>query len=444
MPTVREETRTITRLAAPVVVTQVGSMMFGVVDVVMLGHYSTESLTSGTMARVWTLGTVILIHGLLMGLDPIVSQAHGAGDRRRIGDALQKGIILAVLLSVPLALLWTLTGPILGALGISPGIAEPAHGYALARIPGIPAFLLFLVARSWLQGRGLMRPAMWVVLGANIFNVVANWALIFGHLGFPSLGVAGAGYATSATQICMLVGLVVFIRAFDLQRGAWSGWSRSGCRGLGEVLRPGIPIGIQFGVEIWAFQITTLMASRFGTEAVASHAIVLNLASISFMVPLGVSIAAATRVGNLIGAQRANDAQRAAHVALVLGGAVMTVFALLFIVGRDHLPALYNGDPTVLEISALLLPIAAAFQLFDGIQVVGTGILRGMGRTRPLAVIHFIGFYCIGLPVAWYLAFHLGHEVVGIWWGLCLGLGVVAVALVLWVVRRGPATMISS
>ena len=435
------ELRRLSQLAAPVVATQLGSMSLGVVDMLMLGQFSTDALSSSALARVWLMGTFIIFQGLLLGLDPHFSQAHGRSDGEHLSLTLQRGVVLSLLMSLPLALVWTLTGEFLSLWGTRPELAASGGEYADARLAGIPAALLFIVFRGWLQGRGLMRPAMWVVLAANLFNVLANWALIFGHLGLPSLGVQGAGYATALTQWMMLACLLLFILAFRLHRGAWSGLQPAALRGLWPVLKQGVPIGLHFGIEIWAFQAATLMANPFGTEAIAGHAIALNLASISFMVPLGISIAASTRVGNLIGAGEAEAAQTSAHVAMGLGTSVMLVFALLFLALRVELPALYNSEPAVVALAAGLLPVAAAFQLFDGLQVVAAGILRGMGRTRILPVLHLLSFYGLGLPVAWWLAYSKELGVIGIWWGLCLGLGVVSLTLLGWIIARGPATL---
>jgi MATE family multidrug resistance protein len=207
------------------------------------------------------------------------------------------------------------------------------------------------------------------------------------------------------------------------------------------VLKQGLPIGLHFGIEIWAFQAATLMANPFGTEAIAGHAIALNLASISFMVPLGISIAASTRVGNLIGAGQVGEAQTSANVSMGLGTAVMLFFAAVFLALRGELAALYNSDPKVIALAAGILPVAAAFQLFDGLQVVAAGILRGMGRTRILPILHLFSFYGLGLPFAWWLAYRQELGVIGIWWGLCLGLGVVSLTLLGWILVRGPASL---
>ena len=198
---------------------------------------------------------------------------------------------------------------------------------------------------------------------------------------------------------------------------------------------------MQYALESWAFQIATLFAGRLNEESLAAHTIMLNLASLSFMLPMGISLGAATHVGNLIGAGQLARAQRAAHVALGLGGLVMILSAAIFVGLRWVLPRVYTEDVAVIALAAAILPIGAASQLFDGVQVVGGGILRGMGNTVPAAVINLVGYYALALPLAAWLAFETSLGLGGIWWGLAAGLAVVSVALVAWVVRRGPASV---
>jgi len=227
---------------------------------------------------------------------------------------------------------------------------------------------------------------------------------------------------------------------FDLHAGAWVPWSRAALSAaeLRKILALGIPVGVQTSLEVWAFSGAALLAGRLGATALAAHSIVLNMAALSFMMPLGVSLAAATRVGNLLGARRPDDAQRAAWVAIGLGAGVMAVSALVFVAFRHWLPRLYTPDAEVIALSATILPIAAAFQLFDGAQVAGCGVLRGMGRTRPAALFNLISYWLLGLPLGAWLGLRAGLGLAGIWWGLCLGLAVVATLLVFFIRWRGP------
>lgn len=437
----RAEVRKLASLAIPVAATQVSTFLMGFVDTAMVGRVSVEALAAAAIANVWNFGTVMLAHGMVLGIDPIVAQAHGARDGRRCGLALQQGVVVGLVFSVPVALAWTFTDRALVALGQDPLLAAEAQVYSIAKIPGLPFFLMYTALRQYLQGRELVRPALWVILIANVLNAFFNWVLIFGHLGAPALGLLGAGIATSATRALSFGGLLAWMLAFRLHRGAWVAWSPAALDlgGLRRVVALGVPIALATATEMWAFQVVTLLAGTLGATLLAAHAATLNLAGLAFMMPLGISQGATTRVGNLLGAGSPHGAQHAARVALVMGAGVMTVSAFAFVVFRTWLPRIYSPDAEVIAAAAAIMPIAAAFQIFDGTQVVGCGILRGMGRTRPAAAANLVGYWLLGLP-AGYLALRSGWGLEGLWWGLCLGLAVVAALLVLWIRYRGPVT----
>jgi MATE family multidrug resistance protein len=435
------EIRPLVALGVPTALTQLGFMLLGFVDVMMVGRLGVAELGAVSLGAVWSWGTLILGMGLMWGLDPIIAQAHGARDHERVALTLQQGVVTALLASVPIALSWLATEPVLLLLGQRPELAAGAHRYVIVQIPSIPLFLVFLALRQYLQGRGVVMPALVVMVLANGVNALGNWALIFGHLGFPAMGVVGAGVATAVTRGFTLVALVALVLILRLHEGAWVPWSRRALdrRDLGRIVKMGVPVGVQYGLESWAFQITTLMAGRLDEVSLAAHAIVFNLAAVAFMLPLGISLGAATHVGNLIGAGQRARAQRAAYVALGLGALVMTLSATAFVALRWVLPGLSTTDAAVVAMAASILPIGGAFQLLDGVQAVGGGILRGMGTTVPAAVINLVGYYGLALPLGAWLAFEARLGLAGVWWGLAAGLVVVAGSLVVWVVRRGPA-----
>jgi MATE family multidrug resistance protein len=435
------ELRALSRLAIPAIATQVGSMAMGVVDTIMVGHYGVDSLAGVALGNSIISVSFLFGLGVVLGMDPIVSQAHGAGDGKRCGRALQWGILAGLLVSIPLALLWACTGPLLGLFGQEAHLAEIAHKYVWVQIPSLPFFYAFAAQRSYLQGRGIVRPTMWVMLAANLVNAAVNWLFIWGNLGMPELGSTGAGIASSAVRIFLVIGLTLWVRSRNLHQGAWTPWDRISFRwkdGIARIFHFGIPIALQMVLEVGAFAGSTLLAGRFGAISLNAHSIALNLASFSFMVPLGISIAASTRVGNLIGAGDRSGAQRSAWIALACGACVMTLFATSFVLLRHWLPGLYSTDPQVIALCATILPIAGAFQIFDGTQIAATGVLRGMGRTRAVAWFNFLAYWVLALPLAWYLTLHTDLGIRGIWWSLCFGLAVVAVLLVTWIARRGP------
>jgi MATE family multidrug resistance protein len=283
-----------------------------------------------------------------------------------------------------------------------------------------------------------MAPAMICAWVANGVNVVANWALIYGHLGFEARGVIGAGIATSFSRAFMLVALVAMTWAGRLHEDAWVAWSRRAfdVRGMRVLVRHGLAVSAQVGLEVWGFHAATFLAGMLGAPQLAAHIIVLQMAAMAFMVPLGISVAATTRVGNLTGAGDEPGARHAAWVALALGGGVMTFSATAFTLLRWQLPRLWAPEDAVLALAAGILPIAATFQVFDGTQAVGCGVLRGRGDTMAAAVFNAIGYYALALPLAWLLGFRFGLGLPGIWWGLVLGLMTVATLLVWRIARR--------
>jgi MATE family multidrug resistance protein len=431
------------RTALPIVLTQISMMSMGMVDLLMVGHVGIAALAAVALGNIWKIGTLIVAMGVVLGIDPAVSQAHGARDGRAMALALQRGVVIALLASVPVIAMWFFTERLLVACGQDREIAHVAHRWVLVQLPSVPFFLLFTAMRQFLQGRGIVKPALYVAIAANVLNAATNWVFIYGHLGVPALGAVGSGITTCMSTVFMALALFWLIRAAKLHEGAWMPWSRAAfdVRGLLDILHVGLPVGAHYGCEIWAFQIAALWAGLLGAEPLAANTIVLNMASLSFMMPLGIGLAASARVGNLIGAHRARDAQHAAWVALSIGAAVMGLWAIVFVVFRREIPLMYGASPAVVALCAGTFPIAAAFQLFDSTQVVGAGILRGMGRTRATAVFNLLGYYAIGLPLGWWLTFRRGLGLAGIWWGVAVGLAVVALGLLAWIVVRGPATV---
>ena len=441
MSPLRAEIRKMASLAIPVAATQLAGMMIGFVDTAMVGRVSVEALGAVAIANVWIYGTMEFAAGVVMGLVPIVAQAHGAGEGERAGRALQAALVLAWLLAIPVALLWLATESFLLFARQDPGLAALAHDYTLVQIPAIPFYLSYIALRQYLQSREQVRPALFVMIAANVVHAFFNWALIFGHLGSPALGAVGAGIATALTRTGSCIGLVLLIRAFALHEGAWVPWSRDSLdlRRLAQIGAFGVPIALQISLEIWAFSGAALIAGQLGAVPLAAHTITLNMAALAFMLPLGIAQGAATRVGNLIGARDPEAAQRAAWVSIGMGAAVMSFSGLSFVLFRHFLPRIYTPDAAVIAACAAILPIAGAFQIFDGTQAVGCGVLRGMGRTRPAMVFNLVSYWVLALPVGTWLALRRGWGLAGIWWGLACGLGMVAISLVLWIRARGPA-----
>jgi MATE family multidrug resistance protein len=276
-----------------------------------------------------------------------------------------------------------------------------------------------------------------LVYVANVLNGVIAWALTFGRWGAPRLGFDGAALAGSFTCVFELVGLLALIQWLGLARGAQRVWDRASfsVAGIIAVLRIGAPVGLQMWLEAFAFSFASFMVGWISVDAISAHQIAVNLASLSFMVPLGVSMGASARVGNLIGAGDAPTMRRAIGVALAIGVGVMSFSALAFVFLRAELPRLYTDDAAVIAAAAQILPLAGAFQLSDGAQVVAGGVLRGMGRPHAAALVNLVGYYGLGLPLGYAFAFRYELGLRGIWFGLIAGLLAVSGSLLIWVRR---------
>lgn len=427
---IRHEIVAAARLAAPVSAAHVGQMLMNFVDVMMLGRVSELDLAAGALGNSMMFAFTIFPMGVLFAMDPLVAQAWGAGDRERVARHVQRGLVLAAALSVPLtALLWS-TEWIMRLTHQTPEMIDPAAAYV--RWVGVSSLplLLFIALRQGLQARSLVKPALVAAVVGNLVNFLANYALIFGHFGFPALGVVGSAYSTSISRVVMLItlGLVAwrhlrqdFVRVSDVW--AW--------RGYKQILGLGLPVGWQTSLELWLFSAVALMMGHLGTRELAAHQIALNLAAMAFMVPLGVAGAAATRVGNAIGRNDQPGAKLSALVCLGLGAGVMTLSATGFYLAPEFLSRLYTNEAPVIALAVTLIPVAALFQVVDGLQVVGMGVLRGTADTRFPALIALFGYWGIGLPCAWFLAFHTSLGPRGTWLGLTAGLASVAVMLLL-------------
>jgi MATE family multidrug resistance protein len=424
------------RLAVPVVIVQVGMMAMGVVDTIMVGHVSAQALAAVALGNLYFFSLAVFAMGTLMVLDPVVAQAVGARDRPAIARAVQRGVIMAGLLTLPAALLLTVAAPVF-ALARQPAEVVPlAAAYALRSVPGTFPFLLFIVFRQSLQAMRRTVPIVIAIVVANLANAALNWVLIFGHLGFPAMGVVGSAWATSVSRALLVLVLWLAARRelapllFPLRREVWQ------LTPLGRMLRLGLPIGAQHLLEFGAFALVALMMGWLGTRQMAGHQIAINLAALTFMVPLGVGDAASVLVGQAVGRGDPGGTRGAARAALATGAAFMAATAALFLMFPGPLARLYSRDLDVIAIAAALIPIAGVFQVFDGLQAVAAGVLRGVGDTRGPMLINLLGYWVLGLPLSVCLGFVAGLGPVGLWWGLVLGLGVVAISLLIRVRNR--------
>lgn len=414
------EVRRLFALAWPVVLAQLGLMGMGVVDLLVVGQLGRDATAAVGIGNTLSFGTLILGFGAAHGLDPLVAQAFGANRPRLAGAEAARGLALVLLLGIPITVVHLLGDALLRMLGQPASVVPLAGDYLEVIAVGVMPGLAFQVVRQLLQGMGSMRPAMWVIALGNVVNLVADLALV------PRYGVAGAAWATSLVRLVMLVALVALgWKQLALARpdGPVLAW-----REIARVARTALPVSVQIGLEVWAFNVGYVIAGWLGATEQAAHTAAMNAASISFMFPLGVSAAAATRVGNLVGARA--DWRRAAWTSVALGAGAMVPFAALFLLAPRFVAGLYNPDLAVVALTADVLPIAALFQLFDGTQVVAFGVLRGLGDTRRPALFNVLGYWVLGLPLGAWLALGAGGGLRGVWIGLSVALFVVAGLLI--------------
>ncbi|HSB52897.1 MAG TPA: MATE family efflux transporter [Gemmatimonadales bacterium] len=431
--------RELLALALPVISVQLGMMAMGVVDTIMVGHLSPAALAAVALGNVYYFGASIFGMGALMALDPVVAQAVGANDPEGVARGVQRGMVLAVLLCIPTALVLLPAPAVLTWLRQPPEVAPLAGAYAQVSIPGTIGVFAFVVLRQSLQALGRMRPILVTIVVANLVNAVLNWLLIFGHGGFPAMGAVGSAWASTIARLFMAVLLPLL--AWPLLRQTVLPLRRAVLepRPLLRMLRLGAPIGAQHQLEYGVFGVVGLLMGSMGTVQVAGHQVALNLASITFMVPLGLSSAAAVVVGRAVGRNDAESAWESAQGALLVAVAFMGTTAICFLLLPQPLARIYTVAPEVLAVAGALIPLAGVFQVFDGIQVTSIGILRGLGDTRTPMIIGVLGFWLVGLPVSLLLAFRLNLGAPGLWWGLVLGLVFVAsllLARVRWKLRQ--------
>ncbi|WP_431281618.1 MATE family efflux transporter [Humitalea sp. 24SJ18S-53] len=450
----RQEARLILLLAWPLALTNLSQMALTVTDVLFLGHLSAEALAAATLGANLYWAVLAPAFGLAMAAAPLLAQARGRGVRLLRGrrGAVHAASIAAVAATLPAWVVLWHAEAVLRLIGQDAALAALAQDYVRALMWGLLPFALFIVLRGLLAAEERPRAALVVAAIGIVVNALLNWLLVFGALGVPAMGVVGAGVASSLANALMFGGLLWAVaadrrlrrlRLFLPLRGAGSA-----LLGVPQVLRLGLPIAGSMVLEIGVFSAAAFLVGGFGSAAVAAHAIAVQVCSFTFMIPMGIGQAATTRVGYATGAMRPAAAQWSGFVAIGLGAGFMAAMGVLLVVFPGALAGVFLGGddplaPSVVAIAVPLLLAAGAFQLADGVQVVATGALRGLGDTQVPMLLVGIGYWVIGLPGGWLLAHQGGMGPLGIWIGLAVGVGVVAsLMLSRWtrLARRGALT----
>lgn len=414
-------------LALPLIVTQLGMVLYGTTDILFVGRLGAQAIAAVGLASVTYFTFFIFGMGTLMGMESLTSKAFGAGKPDVCAQLLVHALALAFLLALPLFLLLGAVGPVYARIGVDPATLEKTMAYLrISRLALFPA-LAFVACRQFLQSMNITRPLLLAIFLGNAANAVLDYTLIFGHLGAPPLGVEGSALAT-LTANCVMLTVVAAAVLLELRaiRAAFHGWRWPL---LGEMAALGLPGGAQMLVEMLVFTLVTALIGRLGPQALAANQITLNIVSITFMIPMGLSHAASVRVGQALGRGKPQEAVTAGDTAVMLAMSFMGTMAMLIAAAPGMIMSLFTSDLEVRRLGVSLLYTAAVFQVFDGMQAVLTGALRGSGNTRSAMEANLIGHWALGLPAGCFLAFGLGFGATGLWSGLCLGIAATAMAL---------------
>jgi MATE family multidrug resistance protein len=427
----RRELSSMLRLALPVVVSELGWITMGIVDTIFVGPLGPAAIGAVGTGSTMFFTVMVLGMGTLLALDTFVAQSYGGGRVDECHRWLFAGLQLAAVLSVVLVAIGLAGVSLLGHAGIHPDIIVLLQPYLRTLMWSVPPLLAFTVFRRYLQAISSVRPTMVVLLAANLINAAGNWIFIYGHFGMPALGVQGSAYATLAARVFLAVALFVVIVRRERERpsGLHDVPFAIDPARMWELTRLGLPAAGQITLEVGVFATVSGLAARITPTALAANQIALNLAAFVFMVPYGLSSAAAVRVGQAVGRRDAAGVRLGGWAALALSCAFTVAASVVFVATPMPLLQIFTRDATVLATATTLLFVYAIFQPFDGFQTVCTGALRGLGDTRAPVLVNLVGHWLVGLPAGYLLCFQRGWGVTGLWTGLAVGLTVVGGAL---------------
>jgi multidrug resistance protein, MATE family len=439
-----EEARIQLRLAAPIALAQFGMIALSLVDTAFVGRVSRVDLAAVSLGRSLAFALSSLCLGAASAIEPLAAQAIGAGKPGRAWSAFRSTLRAVVLLSAPSIVITLAATGLLPLAGVSAAVVERTRTFLVAQVPNQAAIMVFFAGKAFLQAHGITRPALVGAAVANVVNVLLCAAIVGGDeslralglppVGLPRLGAVGAAIASDVASLLMAAIVLLAARRTprSLASAAMAGRPPSTEPADDEVsvpavLRLGIPIGLQFAAEIGVFTLAAVLAGRLGDVALSAHQIALGLASFTFMGAWGVSGATAVRVGYAVGAR--TSPRRPGFVGIALGLGAMVAGAVAFATIPGMLVRMFTLDSLVIATAVPLLRVAAAFQLFDGVQVVAAGALRGAGDVRLPFIANVVSHWCVGFPIALVLGFVLHRGALGLWLGLTAGLVTVAITL---------------
>jgi MATE family multidrug resistance protein len=426
-------------LATPVVMAELGWVTMGIVDTIMVGGLGPDAIGAVGLSSMVFIAVAVFAMGLLLGLDPLVAQAFGAHRLDECHRWLVDGVWLGLLVTPPMmAVLFGIRAS-LPVWGLPAGVLALSRPYLGILTWSLPPLLLYVAFRRYLQAMNHVRPVMFALFAANLVNAFANWVLVYGHLGAPRMGVPGSAVATVASRILMTGWLLIVLVRHEAHVSPRLSDTPMGLElsRVRQLFALGFPAAAQHALEVGVFAAATALAGRVSATALAAHQIALNLAALTFMVPFGVSSAAAVRVGQALGRGDPRGAASAGWTAIAIGVVFMSSAAIVFLLIPHTLIRAFTSDGAVIDVGVSLLFVAAVFQLFDGLQGVTTGALRGLSNTRTAMLWNLAGHWLVGLPLGYLLCFGWGLGVVGLWWGLSTGLIICGIGLLRVWIKEG-------
>ncbi|MBN8554402.1 MAG: MATE family efflux transporter [Deltaproteobacteria bacterium] len=419
------------RLAFPIMLNQVGQLMFGVLDSVMIGRVGAVPLAASAFSNALFWFCLIFGIGVSNAISTLTAQAAGAAKPRDCGEVLRHGLVVNLVIGILLAGLLHLFTYHLDVFRQTPEIIEESRTFLILIGWSGVFVLLFQNFRQFAEGLNQTKPAM-IMLGLGLLmNAFLNWLWIYGNWGFKAYGLTGAGFATLVSRGVFTIMMMIYIIRSPLFTGHmplkwWKAFER---RWMASILKLGLPGGFQYLFEVGAFTFAAMMMGWIGATELAAHQIAINLASITFMFAVGLATAASIRGGYAAGKGNYHEARRVGFSSIILGAGGMSIFGLIFYFFREQLPRIYIHDVSVVHLASQLLIVAACFQVFDGIQGVCVGALRGLSDVKIPTIVSFFAYWVLSLPLGYYLGFHLNYGAIGLWTGLAIGLAVSAVLL---------------
>jgi MATE family multidrug resistance protein len=425
----KREATILLRIGFPVMIGNLLQVSMSFVDTVMAGNLSPEDLAAVAVGSSLLMPVFILGIGILMGISPIVAHHFGARELDQIGPTGRNGLVLALILGIPSAIVLWFTEPLLIFMGVDAALYPKTTGYAEAVSLGIIPVYIYLALKYFNEGLAVTKPAMWISFLGLLFNIGGNYVFMYGKLGFPAMGAVGTGYATALVMTVMSLSMIIY----TYRKPAYKDYQlftnvlRAKWRYLSELIRIGGPIGLSMWMEVTMFAVVALIIGSMGTLEVAAHQIALNFASLTFMLAFGVSSGITVRVGQVFGRYGLEDARYSGRVGILIATSLMAGTAILMFGVPELIIGLYTNDPDLVQRAIVLLYLAAVFQLSDGLQVSGSGALRGLKDTTIPMYVNFLSYWVIGLPSGWLLGIHFGYGPEGLWTGLILGLTTAAI-----------------